>query len=339
MTVNDGSMAATLSKIRSECEICGTWSSFTGRTELHDGQTYAILRCPNGDGVFPVWNHDREPLIAAYERARANLHDPAAYQRAWDTLTGGDGEAIAALVAAGPPELPLFSIEDVALPAAAAPGWCEMLLDGAGWRPAPTRTVRVEEAMATALQHESQACVDTIAARVAPDDASRALERLASRFPHRDLSLLAPLLPGSRQTGKSTTEAHLLRSMAERLCAVATGTEEEIRAALAIPTPAAPLGARELEVTGGVLSRAGVEFRFSPPVFTRAQLEDLFGQGQALPRTGPGAAHVLAYEVRTAGAPARVSVFARFSGPPKLESGPTSILLRIDPAGAGDPGR
>ena len=333
MTVNEGTVAATLSRLRSECEMCGAWSTFTGRTDTRDGRTYAIVRCPGGHGEFPVWNRDREPLVTAYERARASVRDPEAYQRALATLTGGDGEAIAALVAAPPPELPMFSIEDVAVSAAVARRWCELVLDWAGWRPAPTRGLRVEEALATALQLESRACIDSIATRVSPDEVSGVLERLASRFHHRDPGVLAPLLRGSRQAWRvSRSDVRVLRSMAERLCTVATGAEEEIHAALAIPTQPAPLGARGLEVTGGVLSRASVELRFSPPALTRAQLDDMFGQGEALPRTGPGAAHVLAYDVRIAGAPARVSVFARFSEPPEPESGPKSILLRIDPA-------
>jgi len=124
----------------------------------------------------------------------------------------------------------------------------------------------------------------------------------------------------------------LLRSMAEHLCTVATGTAAEIRSALAMQTEPAPLGAREIEVTAGVLSRASVDIRFSPPVLTRADLDGVFGRAEALPRTGPGAGHVLAYDVRVAGKPARVSVFARFREPPKPTSGATSILLRIDPA-------
>ena len=131
---------------------------------------------------------------------------------------------------------------------------------------------------------------------------------------------------------RSMSDIQILRSMAERLCSVATGTEAEIRSALAMQMEPAPLGAREIEVSGGVLSRASVEIRFSPPVLTRADLDSVFGQAEALPRTGPGAAHVLFYDLRVAGKPARVSVFARFREPPKPTSGTTGILLRIDPA-------
>jgi len=131
---------------------------------------------------------------------------------------------------------------------------------------------------------------------------------------------------------RSMSDIQLLRLMAERLCSVATGAEAEIRSALAMQTEPPPLGAREFEISQGVLSRASVEIRFSPPVLTRADLDSAFGRAEALPRTGPGAAHVLAYDIRIAGKPARVSVFARFGEPPKPTSGAKGILLRIDPA-------
>ena len=45
---DDNALSVTLSRLRSECETCGEWSSFTGRTEVREGRTYAIMRCPNG---------------------------------------------------------------------------------------------------------------------------------------------------------------------------------------------------------------------------------------------------------------------------------------------------
>jgi hypothetical protein len=131
---------------------------------------------------------------------------------------------------------------------------------------------------------------------------------------------------------KDFDHARFLRAIAERLCRVATGSEREIRAALALPTSPAPLGARECLITAGVLSRASVELQFSEPPLARADLERTLGSGQALPRTGPGASHNLAYPVRVAGAPACVVVFAAFRELPAPESRPKNILLRIDPA-------
>lgn len=128
------------------------------------------------------------------------------------------------------------------------------------------------------------------------------------------------------------SDVQLLRTVAERLCAVATGSEDEIRAALAMPTTPPPFGARACDVTAGVLSRASVELKFATPTFTRADFDATFGAADELPRTGPGAAYVLAYTVAVAAAPAKVTLFARFPEKPQPTSGAKTVLLRIDPA-------
>lgn len=195
--MHDESVSATLSRLRSECETCGAWSAFTGKTELDDGQTYAIVRCPNRDGEFTVWNRDREPLLAAYVRARAALTDADAYDRAFATLTGRDGAAIAALAASPPAELPMFAIEDIALPATAAKRWVELVLDWNGWRPTPNRSVRVEEALATAVKLQSAEAVELIAAQVKPLEVPAVIDRIKRRFRDHDLSLLGSVVPSS----------------------------------------------------------------------------------------------------------------------------------------------
>ena len=127
------------------------------------------------------------------------------------------------------------------------------------------------------------------------------------------------------------SDVRQLRSMAQRLCNVATGSEEEIRSALGVATEPPPLGAAYCDVSPGLLSRASVELQFKPPLFTRAHLDREFGVSEALPRTGPGAAHVLMWDVTCEGTPAKVAVFARFTESPTATSGPKSVLLRIDP--------
>ena len=127
--------------------------------------------------------------------------------------------------------------------------------------------------------------------------------------------------------------ANELKTIAMRLCGVVNGAEDEIRAALALPIPPPPLGARECDITGGVLSRASVELRFLQAQLARGDLDSVLGQSNALPRTGPGAAHNLVYAVRVGGAPASVSVFASFREVPQATSDVTRVLLRIDPAG------
>ncbi|WP_433611419.1 hypothetical protein ACQP2P_44215 [Dactylosporangium sp. CA-139114] len=123
-----------------------------------------------------------------------------------------------------------------------------------------------------------------------------------------------------------------LRAMGERLCAVATGSEAEIRSALGIPTTPPPLGASECLVTAGELSRASVELRFAVGTLTRRELDETFGPANVLPRTGPFASHTLGYAIRVPGRPARISLYALFATTPETETSAKSVLLRIDPA-------
>lgn len=191
-------VSATLSKLRSECELCGAWSSFTGKTDVHNGLTYAIVRCPNGDGEFPVWNRDRDALVTAYEQARAMATDPEAYQRAFATLTAGQPDAIAALVESPPPELPLFSVEDVALPPTGAKRWIELVLEWDGWRPMPERSVRVAEALATVIKCQSMDAAFAVAELVTQAEASDVLPQIERRFHGVDPTVLVPILERSR---------------------------------------------------------------------------------------------------------------------------------------------
>ena len=62
--------ARTLELLRSECETCGAWGVFTGRTVRDDGTTYAVVRCPEEGVDFHVWSERGDELLAAYERAR-----------------------------------------------------------------------------------------------------------------------------------------------------------------------------------------------------------------------------------------------------------------------------
>ena len=320
---------ATLSCLRSECELCGRWSRFTGRTEVKGGQTYTILRCPTDGGEFTVWRPAQEPFLAAYARARAGMINPDAYHRAFAILTGADEKAVRTLLGAPPPELPLFSVEDVSVPRDLAGRWCELLLEWDGWRPRPARSVRVEEGLATAVRFNDARCVERVRGWAKPAEIDAVLDRLERRFYDQDPSVLLPFAREARRD-----DATPLRTLAERLCAVANGGAEEIRRALAMPLDPPPLGAREVEVTAGVLSVAAVELRWSPPLFTRAQLDGVFGQGQALPRTGPYASHVIAYTVAVAGSPAKVTVFASFARSPEPEVAAKNVLFRIDPASA-----
>ena len=67
-------------------------------------------------------------------------------------------------------------------------------------------------------------------------------------------------------------------------------------------------------------------------MLARADLDRVFGQAEALPRTGAYASHKIVYSVHVPGAPACISLFASFHNSPQLMSAPKEILLRIDPA-------
>ena len=186
---------STLSYLRSECETCGHWSGFTGRTAVRDGRRHVIVRCPNGDGEFAVWRRDREDIVASYEWARTTLRDATSYDHAFESLTDRDADAITAVLSSPPLEMPLFAVEDVEMPPAFAGRWCELLLRWDGWRPRPARAVRIEETIATALWHDAPACVGLLTDLVRPEELGDAVLRVRRRFPHHDPSVLIPLMP------------------------------------------------------------------------------------------------------------------------------------------------
>ena len=128
-----------------------------------------------------------------------------------------------------------------------------------------------------------------------------------------------------------STAALELRTIAARLCQVSTGSEAEIRTALALPDGPLPLAARDVTITAGPLSLAEVNMSFDAPTLTRADLDEALGDARELPRTGAGAAHVLWYDVSLPDAPAHVAVFARFFELPDPGAPARTILLRIDP--------
>jgi hypothetical protein len=60
----------TLALLRSECETCGAWGVFTGRTQRSGGLTFAVVRCPDEGIDFTVWSERGAEVLEAYERAR-----------------------------------------------------------------------------------------------------------------------------------------------------------------------------------------------------------------------------------------------------------------------------
>jgi hypothetical protein len=103
----------TLALLRSECETCGAWGVFTGRTERGaDQHVYAVVRCPQEGVEFTVWSARGDAVLEAYERARAvSRADLDLVRRVADalaTLTGtptADDVRAAAAVPLDPPPL------------------------------------------------------------------------------------------------------------------------------------------------------------------------------------------------------------------------------------------
>jgi len=180
--MNGGEIRFTLSTLRSECDLCGAWSPFTGKTEVRAGRTYVIVRCPNGDGEFSVWKRDNEALVLAFQRAQETLTDSDSYRNAFNVLVGAHAGAVAALVTSPPAELPLFAIEDLPLGREHAARWSGLVLEWQGWRPLPDRSLRVEEALATALKYDEKACVELVVASARQDEIAAVQDKLRRRF-------------------------------------------------------------------------------------------------------------------------------------------------------------
>ena len=200
--------ARTLELLRSECETCGAWGVFTGRTVREHGMTYAVVRCPDEGVDFPVWSQRGDEVLQAYERARSRARPD----------------------------------------------------------------------------------VDVVLA-------------MAGRL--------------------------------SRLTRPPEPTADDVRRVLDQPLDPAPLGATELRIDGGWLPTVELVWARGSAVLTRADLDGLLGVGRLLPRTGPGAAHVVAHDVPAGaggvvGGPAQVVVFARSDELPGPETDVVSLLLRVD---------
>jgi hypothetical protein len=192
----------TLSDLDTECQTCSRRAVFTGRTVQREARTFWYARCAYCKEDFAVWRKDREALVAAYVTARAQLADRAGYERAWTVLRGGDGEAIAALLADPPAEMPLFSVDDVAVPATSAARWCELVLFWQGWRPEPGLADRIEEALVAAVRLASAKAAEAVldAVRSLPAAATRgALAVIDRRMYGEDTHLIDPVRAALRE--------------------------------------------------------------------------------------------------------------------------------------------
>ena len=79
--------------------------------------------------------------------------------------------------------------------------------------------------------------------------------------------------------------------------------------------------------TGGV---SAVDIDLVEPI-TRAELDRCFGEGNPLPRVGPGRRYKVAYQVLVPGARFSCAVIAGFDGPPSAPTAlATNLVLRRD---------
>ena len=123
--------------------------------------------------------------------------------------------------------------------------------------------------------------------------------------------------------------AQRLDDLARRLCRTANGDGDAMRDAVAASSIAL-LHPQAIEITPGARAAVDLISIERPPMVQH--LEDWFGPGEDLPRTGAGATHVRAWRRAEPGAPGRTSIFARFHTAPWAFGRPHGILLRIDPS-------
>jgi hypothetical protein len=124
--------------------------------------------------------------------------------------------------------------------------------------------------------------------------------------------------------------AELVKKLAEKLCSAKGTTEQDVIDALGVSVSPAPLGGSKARVGGGMVPKFEVEL--GEGALARADLDARLGAAQKLPRTGPGAAHTLAYAVRAEGAPYRCTVFASFEEEPRDHTAVKSVMFRLDGA-------
>ncbi|NVB77366.1 MAG: hypothetical protein HOV81_03140 [Kofleriaceae bacterium] len=124
----------------------------------------------------------------------------------------------------------------------------------------------------------------------------------------------------------------VLHMWAERLCRATSGAAEDLLTAIGAAMKPPPLGATETRVRGGEVGLANIELELPPNTVTKADLDETFGESTKLPRTGPGAPHILSYGIDDPGQPSRCTVFASFATTPEGTSSVKSVMLRLDRA-------
>ena len=55
--------------LRTECQTCGGWAEFAGRSHVSSDRTYAVAYCPQCDADIPFWTPEVDARLAACDRA------------------------------------------------------------------------------------------------------------------------------------------------------------------------------------------------------------------------------------------------------------------------------
>ena len=65
-----------MSDLRTECQTCGAWALFTGRTSVISGRTYAIAYCTQCRVDIPFWTPEVDALVADIDQGEMKAqHD------------------------------------------------------------------------------------------------------------------------------------------------------------------------------------------------------------------------------------------------------------------------
>lgn len=172
----------TLAALADTCETCGGRATFTGRADVRGKEVYATLHCPRCRVDFPVWSRAAEPVLAAWLAATLDAPDRLRLRDALAVLRAGTEVDRLLAAAERGRRLPWLGIDEVRVAPALAERWLRLVLDAAGWVPAPTARGRIAEALAFVSVVGTGAA--TIAARVgtmADDDLAWAFGELSLR--------------------------------------------------------------------------------------------------------------------------------------------------------------
>lgn len=157
-------MTGNLSRIASECPLCGDWQLFTGEFVRRHSTLYAVVRCRQCATESNAWRRAFEPVLDAYRAVRPTLLDPEGYAEAFAILREGSAADVGALIrnlsdAYAHREVPFLQCEPIALPCEqdVIGMWARIVVEHPGFRPLPTAAERISEGLALAMRYDNAA--------------------------------------------------------------------------------------------------------------------------------------------------------------------------------------